>query len=98
MGSPPIQIEPALSPPAAYLRMLSVQNCSPRPPLHSKMGPLTNLKRTTRTSNPASTRTVVGSNNSLLTGLGLICLKTWRHFSRKTVDLKRLPTGGKIAS
>src|SRR4029077_8146596 len=38
---------------------------------------------------------VVGSNNSLLTGLGLICLRTWRHFSRKTVDLKRLPTEGK---
>jgi hypothetical protein len=35
------------------------------------------------------------SNNSLLTGLGLICHKTWRHFSRKAVDLKRLPTEGK---
>ena len=26
---------------------------------------------------------VVGSNNSPLAGLGLICLKTWRHFSRR---------------
>ena len=33
--------------------------------------------------------------DSLLTALGLIRLKTWRHFSRKTVDLKRLPTQGK---
>ena len=26
------------------------------------------------------------SNNSLLTGLGLICLKAWRHFARQTFE------------
>ena len=32
------------------------------------------------------------STSSLLPGLGLICLKAWRHFSLKTADLKRSAT------
>jgi ribose-phosphate pyrophosphokinase len=36
------------------------------------------------------------SNNSLLTGLGLICLKAWRHFARQTWIRKGCQPGERL--
>ena len=42
-------------------------------------------------------RDPVHHNNSLLTGLGLICLKAWRHFARQ-IRFEKAANRGKIAS